>query len=121
MDYYNYDNLEDSLRYYGGSAGKKVGVIIDGENYLIKYPGNLKNKDLKNIDISYSNSPICEYIGSHIYDIIGISVHETQLGIKDQKLVVACKDFVDDGVKLIPFSDIKVSSQIGRASCRERV
>ena len=45
------------------------------------------------LEISYTTSPLSEYIGSHIYEIIGIPVHKTILGIKDKKIVVACKDF----------------------------
>lgn len=41
----------------------------------------------------YTTAPLSEYIGSHIYGILGIDVHETLLGIRRNKLVVTCKDF----------------------------
>ena len=43
--------------------------------------------------ISYTTSPLSEYLGSHIYNILGFDVHQTLLGIKKDKIVVACKDF----------------------------
>lgn len=45
------------------------------------------------VEISYTTSPLSEYIGSYIYESIGIPVHVTKLGIKDGKVVVAYKDF----------------------------
>ena len=50
--------------------------------------------------ISYVTSPLSEYIGSHIYEILGYDVHKTILGIcndgKRNKVVCACKDFIKD-------------------------
>lgn len=51
---------------YGGTAGRKIGIFYQGSNYIVKYPGNLKEQKMKNIVLSYSNSPVCEYIGSQI-------------------------------------------------------
>lgn len=59
----------------------------------MKFPGNLKEKQMKNINLSYSNSPVCEYIGSKIYELIGMPVHNTILGVRNEKIVVACEDF----------------------------
>ena len=77
---------------YGGHAWNKLGVIINNENWFLKFPQSIRNFTRK-VEISYTTSPISEYIGSHIYEIIGIPVHKTMLGIKDKKVVVACKDF----------------------------
>lgn len=75
---------------YGGKSGFKYGVIIDGERWMIKFPG----RDKKNNHIpSYTTSSLCEYMGSHIYELLGIPVHETRLGVRNGKIVVACKDF----------------------------
>lgn len=76
---------------YGGKAGEKEGITIDGEYWIVKYPKSTKGMrgDLD----SYVTSPLSEYIGSHIYAILGIDVHKTLLGIRNNKLVVACKDF----------------------------
>lgn len=91
----NFDNLKLSGLRYGGHAGNKLGVIINNENWFLKFPQSTRNLTRK-VEISYTTSPISEYIGSHIYEIIGIPVHKTKLGMKDKKLVVACKDFRKD-------------------------
>ena len=64
---------------------------------------------MKNINLSYSNSPVCEYIGSKIYEFIGIPVHNTILGTRNEKIVVACEDFLEDGDRLYEFDKIKVT------------
>lgn len=107
---WKYEDLPSSGRVYGGRAGRKKGVIIDGENYIIKYPGNMRGLNVKDVEMSYTNSPACEYIGSHIYGLLNIPVHETHLGIYKDKNVVYCKDFRKDGEELQQFSEIKISS-----------
>ena len=64
---------------------------------------------MKNINLSYSNSPVCEYIGSKIYEIVGLPVHNTILGTRNNKIVVACEDFLEKEDKLYEFDKIKVT------------
>ena len=109
MQIVNFDGYSQNKRFYSGSACRKIGIVYHGDNYILKFPGNLKDRNLKNVVLSYSNSPICEYIGSHIYDIIGIPVHETLLGTRNGKIVVACKDFLKDEEKLAEFGTIQVT------------
>lgn len=92
-DFCNFDNypLSDRNGTYGGQAGSKEGILIDGEYWLIKYPKSTKG--MKGELDSYTTSPLSEYIGSHIYSILGFDVHETRLGVRNKKVVVACKDF----------------------------
>ena len=52
-----------------------------------------KYKSKETIAVSYTTSPVSEYIGSHIYQSMGFPVHETKLGTYQNKVVVACKDF----------------------------
>ena len=90
----NIDNFEKypaSGLSYGGHGGSKKGIIIDGEKWFLKYPKSTKSMEVKGI--SYTTTPLSEYLGSNIYDLIGIPAHETRLGVYDNKLVVACKDF----------------------------
>ncbi len=77
---------------YGGAAGNKEGILYDGEFWLVKYPRNIKSLQ-RTGEASYSTSPLSEYIGSRIFSILGYDVHETFLGERNDKLVVACKDF----------------------------
>ncbi|MDR2712296.1 MAG: CRISPR-associated helicase Cas3' [Clostridiales bacterium] len=107
--------------FYGGDAGAKDAVIYEGDLWMIKYPKT--TRDLQNPQISYTTSPLSEYLGSKIYEALGIPVHETILGIRNNKVVVACKDFTrihDEGElrgvsglwpgkQLIPFHDLKNS------------
>lgn len=109
MQLIDFNPFEQNQRMYGGTAGRKMGIVYDGKNYIIKYPGNLKEKQMKNINLSYSNSPICEYIGSQIYGLLGFQVHNTLLGFRSGKTVVACEDFLNDGDKLYEFDKIKVT------------
>lgn len=78
---------------YGGFAGDKEGIVFEGENWIIKYPKSTRG--MRGNLVSYTTAPLSEYIGSHIYSILGYDVHETRLGIRNNKLVVACKDFCD--------------------------
>lgn len=63
--------------------------------------------------LSYVTSPLSEFIGSHIYKILGYDVHETKLGIcfdgKRYKMVCACKDFIldDKNELLIPYTALR--------------
>lgn len=86
---------------YGGAAGNKDGIIYNGENWLIKYPKNIKGLEGTG-GASYSTAPLSEYIGSHIYEMLGVDVHTTFLGERHGKIVVACKDFAieDDLIEI---------------------
>ncbi|MBO5303224.1 MAG: CtkA family protein [Lachnospiraceae bacterium] len=109
MELVNFNDYGQNQRMYGGTAGRKMGITYNGKDYLLKFPGNLKEQQMKNINLSYSNSPVCEYIGSKIYELIGVSVHNTILGIRNEKIVVACEDFLEDGDRLYEFDKIKVT------------
>lgn len=86
-----------------------MGISYNRKNYILKFPGNLREQAMKNIQLSYSNSPVCEYIGSQVYRQLGYSVHETILGERNGKIVVACEDFLRDGETLYEFDKIKVT------------
>lgn len=97
----NFEDCPINDRVYGGAAGRKLGVVYEGQNYILKFPGNLKDKQLKNIKMSYSNAPVSEYIGSHVYELIGMPVHETKLGVYKNRVVVGCKNFLSEAENLI--------------------
>ena len=97
-----------SGRLYGGRAGRKEGILIDGEPWLAKYPRS--TRDLRGRGLpSYTSSPLSEYLGSHIYALLGIPTHETRLGYRDGKIVCACRDFTSPGVVLYEFSKVKTT------------
>ena len=105
----DFNGYEQNQKMYGGTAGRKMGISYNGKDYILKFPGNLKGQGMKNIRLIYSNSPVCEYIGSKIYEILGFPVHETILGERNGKIVVACGDFLRDGERLYEFDKIKVT------------
>lgn len=86
---------------YGGAAGSKEGIVFRGEFWLVKYPKNVENLE-RTGGVSYSTAPLSEYIGSHIFEILGYEVHQTMLAERHGKLVVACKDFAveDDPIEI---------------------
>ena len=62
--------------------------------------------------MSYSNGYISEYIACHIFEMLGFRTQETLLGNytdsrSKTKLVVACRDFTEDGKRLIEFAHLK--------------
>lgn len=101
----DFNECQENNKAYGGMAGSKLGIIYQGEDWILKFPKSTKG--MRKTEIAYTTSPLSEYIGSHIYQILGYPVHETKLGTKDNKLVVACKDFTDSHVRLQEFREIK--------------
>lgn len=109
MDIYDFNGIPQNDKTYGGTAGVKVGITIDQVDFLLKYPGKLNDRNFKNVELSYSNSPVCEYIGCKVYESVGIPVQQTFLGTRNGKIVVACRDFLERGDTLIPYKDIKAT------------
>ena len=101
----NFDLLKPSGISYGGHGGSKKGVIIDNERWFLKYPKSTKSMDVQNL--SYSTTPLSEYLGSHIYESVGLETHKTKLGLANGKIVVACKDFLNNNETIIDYNMIK--------------
>lgn len=101
----NFDNIVISGLTYGGHSGSKKGIILENERWFLKYPKSTKSMDVDSM--SYTTSPVSEYIGSHIYKLLGFDVHETILGIANGKVVVACKDFLDKHETILDYNSIK--------------
>lgn len=97
------DELNLNFNTYGGISCSKVGITFNGEDYLLKFPGSIKNKN--NIS-SYSNSSISEYLGSKVYEAFGVPVHDVQLVMYKDKLCALCKDFTGTG-ELVEFRELK--------------
>lgn len=92
---------------FGGNNGLKIAVEYKGMPYMIKFAPHTKDKNA----ISYTNSCISEYIGCHIFNLLGIASQETLLGNYKNNgkkyLVVACKDFTYPDKTLLEFAKIK--------------
>lgn len=88
--------------YYGGSE-KKFGISINGYEYLVKFQktNNLGTKRLNHVS---------EYLGSHMFSLLGFNVQETFLGLYNKEQVVVCKNFISNGYQFVPFNDVGESS-----------
>ena len=102
-----FTNLPIKKKAYGGANGSKLSVIYNDELYMLKLPMHAS----KNPNLSYTNSCTSEYLGCHIFNMLGIKAQETLLGTYKYhdkvKAVVACKDFTSPGVVILDFVSIK--------------
>lgn len=99
--YIDFSNYPLSNIYYGGTE-RKVGILINKDRYLLKFQ--------KETPFGKRYNHISEYLGSRIFELLGFNVHKTFLGQYKNNEVVACKDFVIDGVQFVPFNDVGESS-----------
>lgn len=97
---------EFSGLFYGGRAGQKEGILINGKPWIAKYPRTTRDLVGRNLP-SYTSSPLSEHLGARIYASLGIPVHETQLGYRNGKIVCACRDFTFPNKRLFEFKEIK--------------
>lgn len=93
---------------YNGANGKKIAIEYEGRQYMLKFPPSGAQKPT---ELSYTNSCISEYIGSSIFNMLGIPAQQTLLGVfrvnEKEKVVCACGDFTADGKILYDFCSIK--------------
>lgn len=103
----DFTDLPRRKKTYTGANGSKIAVMYNDELYMLKFPV----PPSRNTEMSYTNGCVSEYLGSHIFEIIGIPVQETLLGtfMKNgrEKVVVACKDFTTDDSVLQDFASLK--------------
>ena len=95
---------------YNGSE-KKKNMILDGKKYLVKFPDSNRSPKL---NISYINNVYSEYIGSKIFELLGINAQKVKLGYYHQEermfYVCACEDFTNENTKLIEFEKLENAS-----------
>lgn len=103
----DFTNIQTKKKAYGGANGSKLSIIYDNQLYMLKLPIHA----IKNKNLSYSNSAVSEYLGCHIFNMLGIEAQETLLGSykyhDKERIVVACKDFVGLNNQLLDFASIK--------------
>ncbi len=51
-----------------------------------------------------------EYIGSHVFNMLGFDAQETYLGLYNGEQVVTCKNFITKGYQFVSFNDISEST-----------
>ena len=99
--YYDFSNYKLSNIRYGGSE-RKLGILINDEPYMLKFQKNTK--------FGKRNNHLSEFLGNHIFELLGFNVHKTYLGKYKGEFVVACKDFVINGYEFVPFNDVGEST-----------
>lgn len=103
----DFTNLPTRKKAYGGANGSKLSVMYNDELYMLKLPMHA----LKNPNLSYTNSCTSEYLGCHIFNMLGVKAQETLLGTYEYhgkvRTVVACKDFTSPGVVIMDFASVK--------------
>lgn len=103
----DFTNLPTRKKAYGGANGNKLSVIYNDELYMLKLPMHA----LRNPNLSYTNSCTSEYLGCHIFNMLGVKAQDTLLGTYKYhdkvRAVVACKDFTAPGVVILDFASIK--------------
>ena len=97
----DYSKYEKTPVMFSG-AEKKFEIIIDGHRYIVKFQ--------KNSEVGLTYNYVSEYLGSHIFQSIGISVQETFLGTYDGKNVVVMKNFLEPEDALVAFNGVGESS-----------
>ena len=97
----DYSKYEKTPVMFSG-AEKKFEIIIDGHRYIVKFQ--------KNSEVGLTYNYVSEYLGSHIFQSIGIPVQETFLGTYDGKNVVVMKNFLQPEDALVAFNGVGESS-----------
>lgn len=103
----NFNDGREIINRYLGSENKKT-IIYNNQIYMIKFPDPVRDKYNP---LSYMNNQFSEHIGCKIFKSCGIPAQETVIGKYtlnngQEKIVVGCKDFTQDGSKLYEFSKL---------------
>lgn len=103
----DFTNLRTRKKAYGGANGSKLSVVYNNELYMLKLPMYA----LKNPNLLYTNSCTSEYLGCHIFNMLGVKAQETLLGEYEYhgkvRTVVACKDFTSPNTTIVDFASVK--------------
>lgn len=98
MDYSHYPL---SYKMYGGSE-RKIGILIEGERYIVKF----QKESITGLRFNH----VSEYLGSHIFALLGFKSQETYLGTYNGQQAVIMKDFLAGDSQFVPFNEVGESS-----------
>lgn len=96
-----YSNYPNGGRFYSGAERKKS-ILINDDAYIVKFRKNSRE------GLRFNH--VSEYLGSHIFSMLGIDTQETGLGLYKGEEVVVIKDFLGEGEEFVPFNDVGDSS-----------
>ena len=96
-----YNIYPKNNKLYSG-AERKIGITVNGEDYIIKFR--------KKTRFGIRNNHISEYLGCRIIESFGIKVQKVYTGTYDGEEIVAIKDFVDENQQFVAFNDVGESS-----------
>ena len=97
----DFSQYEKTSTMFSG-AERKFEILIDNSRYIVKFQ--------KNSELGLLYNHISEYLGSHIFQLLGLPVQETFLGTYDGKNVVVMKNFRRLDEELIAFNGVGESS-----------
>ncbi len=102
------DCAVNRFKMYAGANGAKISISCDGRQYMLKFPSKAPERRYK---VEYKNSTVAEYLGCHIFNILGVRAQETLLGTyrigEKEKVVVACEDLTARGKVIADFISVK--------------
>lgn len=97
----DYSRYSEGNRYYSGAERKKS-ILISGKPYLIKFQKNSRE------GLRFNH--VSEYLGSHIFSLLGMETQETYLGTYKDENVVVIQDFIGEDEVFVPFNGVGDSS-----------
>lgn len=101
-------NCEITMKAYTGQSCQKIGVIDKGTEYLIKCPGNVLGKYVRDVQSGQENDVFAEYVASHVMSLF-LPAQETEIVKYNGNVCVACKDFEQDGSRLYTYGAMKAT------------
>ncbi|MDD3339775.1 MAG: HipA domain-containing protein [Lachnospiraceae bacterium] len=97
----DYAKYRQNYKFYSG-AEKKIGFTMQNRDYFAKFQKNSRE------GLRFNH--VSEYLGSHIFALLGLTVQETYLGLYEGKEVVVVRDFLQGTESFIPFNGVGDSS-----------
>ena len=97
----DYSKYPEGNRYYSGEERKKS-ILINERPYLIKFQKNSRE------GLRFNH--VSEYLGSHIFNLLGIETQETFLGTYNGENIVVIQDFLGEDEVFVPFNGVGDSS-----------
>ena len=106
MDLIDFSGYERGKVNYGGSERKESILVPNGDGTFSDYMLKFRKKTPFGARCNH----VSEYVGSHIFELLGFNVQKTFLGTFEGEEVVACKSFVEAGEQFVPFNDVGEST-----------